>query len=72
MRSTAWAISLSTSTPISGFVDQPMRSAGGRMRASDAYGSGGFGIRNGSPTCGTARQSSIAAASRTLLVCTKF
>src|SRR6185295_3488050 len=32
----------------------------------------GFGISNGSPTCGTDRQSSMAAASRTLFVCTKF
>ena len=72
VRSTACATSVSTGTSISGVVDHPIRSGGAFNRASAAYGSGGFGIGNGSPICGTARQSSIAAASRTVFVCTKF
>ena len=57
---------------MSASVDQPMRSRGGRCFASAAYGADGFGITNGSPGCGMATQSSIAAASRTLFVWTKF
>ena len=71
-RSTASATSASTATPMSAVVDQPIRSAGTRQRVIAAYGSGGRGIKNGSPICGTARQSSMAAASRTLLAWTKF
>src|SRR2546426_1946257 len=57
---------------MSGFVDQPIRSAGGRMRVSAAYDASGLGIRNGSPICGTATKSRLAAGSRTLIVCRKF